>query len=288
MNGIWVSVIIPAMNARDTVGRAIMSVERQQGIDPNVTEIVVVDDGSDDGTAQFVRENYPFVKIFFSGGKGVSAARNAGIANSNGRYIAFLDADDEWKPEKLYWQIKFMEDNADYVLCGCTADYYDATGHFLMKGRKEFDGNAIKRLIGGNFIITSSVVVRRNTFEKECICFNDSIKFGEDWQLWLRISARGKIKIFGNSLVRYTCYPTRKYSIDAVESSLQQIVDSLFSDNVFMEAFGSNGNSLMVIRDLALIGCIRERYGCIAATYQGIRILIRRPTLLLPLIRKIL
>ena len=112
-----VSVIIPAFNAADTIVRAIDSVRSQNT--PSL-EIIVIDDGSVDDTVNVVRsciragENIQLIKM--PKNSGVSAARNAGIKVARGKFLAFLDADDIWLPEKLRKQIEVMEQgSADYA-----------------------------------------------------------------------------------------------------------------------------------------------------------------------------
>ncbi len=94
-----VSVVIPAHNAETTIKRALDSVAAQTY--DNIIETVVVDDGSEDATSEIVREQYPDVRLFEQENQGAAVARNYGVSEASGRYIAFLDADDEWLPEKV-------------------------------------------------------------------------------------------------------------------------------------------------------------------------------------------
>jgi len=93
-----ISVVIPSFNRKNTLSRSIDSVLKQTY---KPSEIILVDDGSTDGTRGFILSSYPNIKYFFQPKKGVSSARNKGILESSSEWIAFLDSDDEWMPQKL-------------------------------------------------------------------------------------------------------------------------------------------------------------------------------------------
>ena len=93
-----VSAVIPAYNAGDTIERALNSVYAQTY--ENTIEVIVVDDGSTDETAQIVRDRFPDVILIQQRNAGAAAARNSGVSAASGEWIAFLDADDEWLPEE--------------------------------------------------------------------------------------------------------------------------------------------------------------------------------------------
>ena len=113
-----VSVIIPTFNRTDKVIEAINSVRYQTYTD---MEIIVVDDGSTDDTLEKISINYdPRIRVISQKNSGVSSARNFGMANARGKYIAFLDSDDLWIPSKLKKQMDLMEGNKDLgiIICG--------------------------------------------------------------------------------------------------------------------------------------------------------------------------
>jgi GT2 family glycosyltransferase len=112
-----VSVVIPAYNAADTIGRALDSVYAQTY--DNIVEVIVVDDGSADATAEIVGEKYPRTILLRQENAGVSVARNAGVDRATGELIAFLDADDEWLPEKTERHVAVMQDHPGLALCMC-------------------------------------------------------------------------------------------------------------------------------------------------------------------------
>ena len=109
-----VSVVAPAFERREVLPRALDSVVAQTYGD---WELIVVDDGSTDGTAEMVKQDYPDVHLVVQENHGVSAARNAGIAQARGEWIAFLDSDDAWLPEKLERQMKALEAHPGHRLC---------------------------------------------------------------------------------------------------------------------------------------------------------------------------
>src|SRR5687768_4540645 len=128
-SAIEVSAIIPTYNRRDLVIRAIESVLAQTR---SVDEIVVIDDGSTDGTAEVLRARYgDRVRYVFQSNAGVSAARNHGMSIAQGRYFALLDSDDEWLPEKTARQIEWMQAHPDFGMVLCDVERVDR-GHHLI------------------------------------------------------------------------------------------------------------------------------------------------------------
>ena len=109
-------MVIPTYNRKSILPRAIDSVLAQRFV-PH--EIIVVDDGSTDGTAAWIRKTYPTVTLVEQDNCGVSAARNAAIALATGDWIAFLDSDDSWHPEKLLAQVNALREAPDAVLIHC-------------------------------------------------------------------------------------------------------------------------------------------------------------------------
>ena len=111
MNNIGnISVVIPTFNRRQTIGRSIDSILNQT-LFPS--EIIVVDDGSTDGTSDYIQSNFPSIRLLQQPNKGVSLARNMGIRSSNSDWVALLDSDDEWFPKKLEKQVMTLSQNLD-------------------------------------------------------------------------------------------------------------------------------------------------------------------------------
>ena len=109
-----VSVIIPTYNRKNLLKRALHSASSQTLVPQ---EIIVVDDGSSDGTKDWVLERFPCVRYISQDNSGVSSARNRGIREAKGSWIAFLDSDDEWMPDKLEKQEIAINDSKEAWLC---------------------------------------------------------------------------------------------------------------------------------------------------------------------------
>lgn len=279
-----VSVVIPAKNSATTIEKAVASVLCQKGV--GWIEVILVDDGSTDGTPELVAEQFPDVKVLFAGG-GVSAARNLGIAASNGKFVAFLDSDDEWYAGKLYEQVTFLEENSEYVLCASVAHYVDAHGRDLGTGKKGFDGYGTIALLKGNFIVASSVVMDRKALQPG-VGFDEQMTFGEDWLMWIRLSARGKIKVYTRPMVNYTRYSGRKYELDRLEHSLQRMVESIYNDPIVYATLRSKWDLVAMIPSLARITWMKEVRGRRAAISELTRLSMWRPRVLCHALRRLL
>ena len=112
-----ISVIIPTYNRKHTLNRAIHSVLSQTS---KPREIIAVDDGSTDGTKNWLAKMYPAIRYIHQSNSGVSGARNVGIKTAQGDWLAFLDSDDEWLPQKLECQVAAVKENTDSLFCHTT------------------------------------------------------------------------------------------------------------------------------------------------------------------------
>ncbi|HWW62876.1 MAG TPA: glycosyltransferase [Thermoanaerobaculia bacterium] len=198
-----VSVVIPTYNRAATVGRAIDSV-LAQGV---ACEIVVVDDGSTDDTASRLAAYGDRIRVVTQPNGGVAAARNAGLRVATGDVIAFLDSDDEWLPGKLARQLSLLESDPRVALVGGNAEYVDAKGRVEMVGSASSIGvppeQVVAQLLLENFVVTSSVIVRRNAIDEFDPPFLGDFTPSEDWILWLRIAGRHPIAITRDVVTRY-------------------------------------------------------------------------------------
>ena len=111
-HSITVSIVIPCFNHGQYIQEALDSIDHQK-INYNI-QVIIVDDGSDDGTSEFIHSNYPNLKYIFQSNSGVSAARNTGIKAASSNWIAFLDSDDAWVTNKIQKQITELELNPDF------------------------------------------------------------------------------------------------------------------------------------------------------------------------------
>ncbi len=186
-----VSVIIPTWNRRELLQRALASVYAQT-VEPG--EVLVVDDGSSDDTAAMVRHRFPRAKLL--GGaqnRGVSAARNLGIAAAEGRWLAFLDSDDAWREDKLERQLAALAAVPERRLCH-TEEIWFRNGKRVNPRRRhqKRGGSIFRHCLPLCAISPSSVLIEKQLFA-EVGTFDESMPACEDYDLWLRITAREKV-----------------------------------------------------------------------------------------------
>ena len=183
-----VSVVIPVFNAATWVNETIDSILVQTF---PVLEILIVDDGSTDGTAGIV-QTYDSPVVYISQEHcGVSAARNRAIATAKGDYIAFIDGDDYWHPQKIEAQIKLLNEK-ELAWASCETQPFDSNTKTFMNrlAAPMQDGDVLKPLFMTNFIGSATPIVRRRVFDQIGL-FNESheARIGEDWDMWLRIAS---------------------------------------------------------------------------------------------------
>jgi glycosyltransferase involved in cell wall biosynthesis len=194
-----VSVIIPTYNRLSMVKEAVDSVLKQDFED---FELIVVDDGSTDETVKEIKRYGGRVRLLqHSENRGVSAARNKGILHAKGKYIAFLDSDDLWVKGKLKIQVAFLDENPHYPLC-----YTDEI--WIRRGRRvnpkikhtKYSGWIFEKCLPLCTISPSSAVMRKTVFSKVGL-FDEALPVCEDYDFWLRISARFPIFFINKKLI---------------------------------------------------------------------------------------
>ncbi len=225
-----ISAIIPAYNSAAFIHDAIDSVLSQTY---SVDEIIVVDDGSNDKTANVIRGLGQDIIYLRQENQGPSAARNLGIEKAVGDWIAFLDADDQWTPEKTEEQLSALKKHPELRLIASDMAEIDkksstitATSlgkHHLLEYFQQLDGkplpDALAALMTKNFIPTGTVLVERQTLLAAGL-FNRNIRFGEDLELWAKIASRQFV----------TCLPKvhmlrRQHDDNATGSTLPMLLD---------------------------------------------------------------
>ena len=183
-----VSVVIAAYDAGELILATLASIRSQTHA---AREIIVVDDGSPDNTAELVRSLGSDVGYIRQDHIGQPAARNAGIRAATGHLIAFCDADDIWKPRKLEAQVGTLHSQG-CAWVACDADWMDYDGNPIEVSMPPMrQGDVLEPLLLGNFIKSATPLVRRDVFQ-EIGYFNEApeARIGEDWDMWLRIAAR--------------------------------------------------------------------------------------------------
>jgi len=183
----YVSVIIPTYNRKHTLKRAIQSVYMQSLLP---YEVIVVDDGSNDGTKEWVKQKYPNVKYIYQKNSGVSSARNKGIKIARGDWIALLDSDDEWLPNKLNEQTNKIKSNLDVKILHSNEIWIrNGVRVNQMKKHKKSGGYIFEKCLDICRISPSSVMLKKEIFDY-IGTFDESLKVCEDYDLWLRITSK--------------------------------------------------------------------------------------------------
>jgi len=199
-----VSIVIPAYNSERYIGATLASVLAQSYRD---YEVIVVDDGSTDGTRTAVSAAEGLIRYISQQNQGPAAARNAGISAAGGALICFLDADDVWTPNKLAEQVAFMERHpAIGLVFSDEEEFEDDRVHcpsLLAKSRfypeiaqRSVIPAAFGKLLEENFIPTSTVMSRRECFDT-CGLFDVSLRGPEDRDMWSRIAVQYSIAGLG-------------------------------------------------------------------------------------------
>lgn len=197
-----VTVVIPTYNRADLVCEAIDSVLAQTYCD---FEIIVVDDGSTDRTQEVVSVYGQRIRVIRQENQGEAAARNTGIHEATGEFLAFLDSDDLWFPDKLKSQMEFLDVSPSVPWVYSDAEMFNGeTGRTLSlisRSLRMYRGDVLHRLIMRDFIPSPTPVIRREIFE-EVGDFWPSPK-ATDWDMWLRIAACYPVGLVDKPLARY-------------------------------------------------------------------------------------
>jgi len=194
-----VSVVIPTFNRATLVERAIDSVLGQTH---SAIEIIVVDDGSTDNTSTTLRNKYSDkLVVFQQSNRGVSAARNVGIAHATGNWIALLDSDDEWLPSKLAQQLALIKNHTDCLLCH-TDEIWIRNGVRVnaMNKHKKSGGDIYQQCLPLCAISPSSVIFQKQLLD-DVGNFDETLPACEDYDLWLRICAQHKVHYLDQKLL---------------------------------------------------------------------------------------
>jgi len=193
-----VSVIIPTYNRAHVLGEAIESVLAQTYDD---LELIVVDDGSQDGTRDVVASYSSRLTYLYQENRGVSAARNRGIEQARGSYLSFLDSDDLWLKEKLYLQMECMKEQPEILIC-YTDEIWIRKGVRVnqMKKHRKYSGMIFEYCLPLCIVSPSSVLINRQLLDEVGV-FDETLEVCEDYDLWLRISARYPIQFIEKPLI---------------------------------------------------------------------------------------
>ena len=193
-----VSVIIPTYNRGWILKEAVDSVLSQDFTD---FELIVVDDGSTDNTQDILNSYKKDIIVLKQNNKGVSSARNRGIASASGKYIAFLDSDDFWLPQKLSTQLDFFNTNPEALICQTEEKWIRKGVRVNPKNRhRKLSGNIFEQSIYLCLVSPSAVMLKRNLFEKTGM-FDENLPACEDYDMWLRVSCRYPVFLIDTPLI---------------------------------------------------------------------------------------
>jgi glycosyltransferase involved in cell wall biosynthesis len=225
-----VSAIIPNYNYARYVGEAVESALGQTY--PNI-EVIVVDDGSTDNSLEVLEQYRDRIKIIDQKNSGVCVARNRGVAESAGEYIAFLDADDVWLPEKIEKQVEKFASGKDLGLVHVGVIDIDASGDELATHLNGMEGDVAAELmmfekaviLGGG----SGVMIPRPVFD-EVEGFDESLSTSADWDLYFRISSAFSVGFIGEPLLRYRLHGSNMHSnVARMEREMLSAYEKAFS-----------------------------------------------------------
>ncbi|HZU64018.1 MAG TPA: glycosyltransferase [Novosphingobium sp.] len=202
-----VSVIMPVYNVEPYVAEAITSVLAQTYAD---FELIIVDDGGQDRSVEICQGfEDPRIRIVHQANRGLAGARNTGILAARGRYLAFLDSDDRWLPEKLALHVIHLEANPDVGVSFSPSRFIDVNGAPMrLRMKPKLDGISPEDIFCRNPVGNGSApVIRRTALEaiafrhptepgRTCF-FDESLRQSEDIECWLRLALIGKVRFAG-------------------------------------------------------------------------------------------
>ncbi len=209
-----VSVIIPAYNCEKFIHQTITSALNQTFKD---IEVLIVDNGSTDGTAEIIKSiKDSRVHYFWQENRGVSSARNTAIKNSNAEFIALLDHDDLWMPDKLEKQLRLFEENPNLGLVFSDTIYFeDSRGDLYSSFSliKPYRGNVFRQLLRENFILVATVLIRKDALLSLEEWFCENMGMVEDYDLFLRLAYRYEFDYIDEPLAKYRLHSRQSSNV---------------------------------------------------------------------------
>jgi glycosyltransferase involved in cell wall biosynthesis len=204
-----VSVVIPTRDRVELLRRAAASVLKQSQDD---LELIIVDDASEDGTAAYLAElasrDSRVRTVRNALPRGGAGARNEGISRSRGQWIAFLDDDDEWLPEKLQRQLRMLQSTASAVACSCNFVMHFSSGRSKVV---QLTANAtLQQLLFDNQLGSASLCICSNKVLKEIGGFDVKLRSAQDQDLWARVRQQGDVVVCSEALVLYRAHGGRR------------------------------------------------------------------------------
>lgn len=197
-----VSVIVPAYGHGGLIGETLASVFAQTFTDH---EIIVINDGSPDDTAERLRPltDAGRIRYFEQANVGQAATRNRGLAEARGEYVAFLDDDDLWPPDKLAWQSEWLDARPDVILVAGSHVLVDARGEVLESPAMKGGRLTLGRLLSGEHFTSPGQTLIRAAILREAGGFDPALWGTDDYELWLRLSQFGAMDAVPRPTLRY-------------------------------------------------------------------------------------
>ena len=223
-----VSVVLPVYNGEATIVEAVVSVLEQSCCD---LELLVIDDGSTDSTRDLLCTiTDQRLQVFSWPQTGLAASRNRGVERARGDYLAFIDADDVWLPEKLMEQLAAFRRMPDAMVAYCWTDYMDAQGNFVCPdSRATFEGCVYEQLLVRNFIDCGSIIMVRRQVLLDAGGYDESLPVIEDWDLNIRLAALHPFVCIPRALVRYRQSATSMSTqVGLMEETFWRVIDRAF------------------------------------------------------------
>jgi glycosyltransferase involved in cell wall biosynthesis len=197
-----VSVIVPVYNAETTLPDTIDSIQRQTFQN---FELIVIDDGSTDGTLDWVRSvRDPRLQVFSYANGGISVARNRGIERSRAEFISFIDSDDLWTPDKLALQLQALRQQPQAALAYSLTAFVDQHGEFLFaKDESCCEGDVYAELLRHCFVASGSNILVRKSCALAVGGFDTAIPAAGDWEFCLRVASRWQFAVVPRYQILY-------------------------------------------------------------------------------------
>jgi glycosyltransferase involved in cell wall biosynthesis len=256
-----VSVVIPAYNAARFLPDALDSVLAQTFRD---LEVLVVDDGSSDDTPAVLARYGSQIRCMRQSNAGVSAARNRGIAEARGRYVAFLDADDTWMPHKLARQMKALAQNTECGACYSAFTFVRADLTPLVVSRCKRGGASLADLLlHGNVVGSGSTVLCRRVLFDASGDFDPVLSQCADWDMWVRLAARTDFLYLNEPLATYRQHGTNmSHDIARLERDSLRVLDRGFALPELPPAVRSRERAAYARNYMVLAGCYFHAHRC--------------------------
>ncbi len=234
-----VSVVIPTFNRAHLLRDALDSVLQQTFQD---FEIVIVDDGSTDGTTELVQTiSDTRIRYFTQDHRGVAAALNHGWQNARGTYIGRLDSDDCWSPTLLQELVNALEANPKIAVAYARAQGMNANGESLTQligAQEKFPSETLKSLVYGDFVSPMAVLIRRDALA-QVGGYDESLIANEDWDLWLRLAQNFQFAYVPRVLARYRYHAqnltrTDSAQMERVMRDRVRVLDKFFAQPIIL------------------------------------------------------